>query len=244
MQNHDGSSQCFLAPAPAEAWMLGDERRSGQTLAEAIIEEFDYGVLLLDDAGELVSANSIGMAALRDGWALTLRGRQVAASASSDAIRWLGLRNRAAKGMRGMDLFGQTDDRIAIAVAPIRTSGRPQSAAIIVTMGRRSACDRFSLESFARLHRLTAAEQRVLEGIVAGIPPVKIAARHGVSVSTIRTQIGHLLQKSGCSSMRMLLSEVARLPPLRPALFPAWTSADDDGRSARPLPFTTQRAAV
>lgn len=218
MQIQDAATTHFTTARGLMSGSFAPADDPAEALVRAIVEEFDHGVLLLDEDGQLVAGNSLGLAALRDHWALTLRGRHVATAASGDALRFLALRTRAARGFRGMEVFGQGRDRVTVAVAPMRLPGGPRAATVMVTLSRRAACDRLTLENYARLHRLTAAEHRVLESIIEGIAPAEIAGRHGVSVSTVRTQIGHLLQKSGCSSMRMLLGEVARLPPLRPAL--------------------------
>lgn len=57
----------------------------------------------------------------------------------------------------------------------------------------------------AGLFRLSRAETRVLAGLLAGESPVEIAARTGVSVATIRTQLAQLFTKTGTRAQNELL---------------------------------------
>jgi hypothetical protein len=41
-----------------------------------------------------------------------------------------------------------------------------------------------------------------------------VASAHGVALSTVRSQIGSIRLKTGAASIRDLLAQVARLPPL------------------------------
>jgi DNA-binding CsgD family transcriptional regulator len=71
---------------------------------------------------------------------------------------------------------------------------------------------------FARSHDLTLAETRVLEALSEGLQPNDIAARHGVGISTVRSQIGSIRSKTRSDSIGALVRQVAVLPPLVGAL--------------------------
>jgi DNA-binding CsgD family transcriptional regulator len=58
----------------------------------------------------------------------------------------------------------------------------------------------------------------VLEHLCGGVRPTEIAQRQGVAVSTVRTQIGSIRAKTGATSIRELVRQVAVLPPLVGAL--------------------------
>ena len=75
-------------------------------------------------------------------------------------------------------------------------------------------CEALSVQGFARSHGLTAAETRVLVALCEGTPPGAVAAQVGVAISTVRTQIGNIRQKTGAESIRDLVRQVAVLPPL------------------------------
>ena len=85
-------------------------------------------------------------------------------------------------------------------------------------MGKRQMCGGLSVQWFARSHGLTLAETRVLEALSEGLQPSDIAARHGVGISTIRSQIGSIRSKTRSDSIGALVRQVAVLPPLVGAL--------------------------
>jgi DNA-binding CsgD family transcriptional regulator len=58
----------------------------------------------------------------------------------------------------------------------------------------------------------------VLEALSAGLHPGEIATRHGVGISTIRSQIGSIRSKTRSDSISALVRQVAVLPPLVGAL--------------------------
>ena len=71
------------------------------------------------------------------------------------------------------------------------------------------------MDWFARSNNLTPAETAVMKGLCADFTPLQIAARQGVGLATIRTQIGSIRLKTGAgSSIRALVRQVSLLPPL------------------------------
>jgi DNA-binding CsgD family transcriptional regulator len=85
-------------------------------------------------------------------------------------------------------------------------------------MGKRQMCGGLGVHWFARNHGLTLAETRVLEALSEGLQPSEIATRHGVGISTIRSQIGSIRSKTHSDSIGALVRQVAVLPPLVGAL--------------------------
>jgi DNA-binding CsgD family transcriptional regulator len=71
---------------------------------------------------------------------------------------------------------------------------------------------------YARRHGLTAAEMHVLRALCEGLPPAEIAAEFGVKLATVRTQVASIRSKTEAASIRELVSRVAALPPIVPAL--------------------------
>ena len=89
-----------------------------------------------------------------------------------------------------------------------------REGATLVILGKRSVGAELAVQGFARLHGLTGSEARVLARLVAGARPAAIAQEHGVALSTVRTQVGSIRLKTGAASIRALVEQVARLPPL------------------------------
>jgi DNA-binding CsgD family transcriptional regulator len=115
-------------------------------------------------------------------------------------------------------MLGQDGHRVAVAVVPLRSGGPGCQAATQLSMGKRQMCGGLGVHWFARSHDLTLAETRVLEALSEGLQPNDIAARHGVGISTIRSQIGSIRSKTRSDSIGALVRQVAVLPPLVGAL--------------------------
>lgn len=91
-------------------------------------------------------------------------------------------------------------------------------------LGRQQLCNALVLQWFAQCHELTAAESNVLRHLCEGFEPSEIAARHGVALSTVRSQIGSIRIKTGQDSIRALLHMLGRLPLMREMLL-GWRAA-------------------
>jgi DNA-binding CsgD family transcriptional regulator len=55
-------------------------------------------------------------------------------------------------------------------------------------------------------YALTAAEEKVLNGLVRGRTPEEAAAELGITMNTIRTHVRHILQKTGSRRIADLLN--------------------------------------
>jgi DNA-binding CsgD family transcriptional regulator len=82
-----------------------------------------------------------------------------------------------------------------------RTDGHP-----FATSDGRSSRD--ALAVFARDHRLTPGEARVLRQLDAGLRPTEIAAALAISTSTVRVHLKRMFAKTGAGGQRALLSLV------------------------------------
>ncbi|HWC64065.1 MAG TPA: helix-turn-helix transcriptional regulator [Rhizomicrobium sp.] len=59
-------------------------------------------------------------------------------------------------------------------------------------------------------HALTPAESRVALALARGAKPADIAAAHGVTVSTVRSQLKAIFRKTGTCSQAQLVAWVFR----------------------------------
>jgi DNA-binding CsgD family transcriptional regulator len=110
----------------------------------------------------------------------------------------------------GVLLFlGSGPQRISLAITPL---GDWQLS--MVTLGRSRATAARLAHNFARAYGLTPTETRVLAALCAGGSPESIASLHGVEVSTVRTQLARLRNRTRSSSMREVLQQVFSLPPV------------------------------
>lgn len=181
-------------------------------LARAL-DEVDVGVVLLDADAMALHVNHRARQLLGSGHALTLAGNRLTAHDPRDLARLqAALREAAGRGLRRLLTLREGEARQLAALVPVQ----PDAAALL--LGRSRVCEELSVECFARTHDLTAAETRVLAALGRGDSPAKIASDQGVKLSTVRTQIAALRDKTGASSITELVRLVAALPPMVSAL--------------------------
>jgi DNA-binding CsgD family transcriptional regulator len=191
----------------------GPERRSrpapvAQWLA-AMLDEIDYGMLLLGDEGELLHANHAARRELDAGHPLQLAGGRLRAHDAADTARLLdALADAAHRSLRRLVTLRAGEARVSLAVIPLG------HAATLLVLGKRHLSERISVQLFAKQHGLTPAEMRVLSGLCEGLDPRAVAELHQVGLATVRTQVASIRAKTGAENIRDLVCQVAVLPPI------------------------------
>jgi len=202
---------------PAPGGYRGPERRAGPPpVARALammLDEMDYGMLLVTDDAEIMFANRAARAELDAGHPLQVLGRQLRARHSQDVAKLHdALAGAAQRGLRRMVALGEGSGRVNVAVIP------QDPKTTLVTLEKRHLSERISVQCYATMHGLTAAETRVLESLCEGLQPREIAELNEVGLATVRTQIGAIRSKTGTANIRALVRQVAVLPPMVTAL--------------------------
>lgn len=113
------------------------------------------------------------------------------------------------------------DDPIATLHDSTPSPSTSPSYALLV-FAKQQLCDTTTVTLFARERGLTGAEGQVLEQVCKGLRPAQIATRHGVQISTVRTQLRAIRQKTASDSVRELVEKVSVLPPLARNLPNLW----------------------
>ena len=199
-------------PAAAEAPALA-------RCYELMLDEIDYGVLLLDGDAQVLHLNHAARCELDAQHPLQMLGRQLRTRDAADMLRLHdALQAATQRGLRRLLMLGQDAHRVAVSVVPLGTPSPHGQAATQLSLGKRQMCGGLGVHWFARSHGLTQAETRVLESLSEGLQPSDIATRHGVGISTIRSQIGSIRLKTHSDSIGALVRQVAVLPPLVSAL--------------------------
>jgi len=208
------------APMPRYA---GPERRGADSALwrwmAAMLDEIDYGMLLVGDEMRVIHANHVARAELDNDHPLQMLGQQLRVRYGQDmAPLREALLAASTRGLRRLLTLGDERHRISVAVVPLSTMSPDGRPATLLVFGKRQMCEDLSVHWFARSHKLTQAEAQVLKGLCGGVPPAEIAQRQGVAISTVRTQISSIRAKTGAQSIRDLVRQVAVLPPLVGAL--------------------------
>lgn len=195
-----------------------DEAALARCLA-LMLDEVDHGVLLVDGSGAVRFANHAAHVELSDSHPLQLQGGRLLVRQRTDAEPLQqALQASAHRQVRAMLTLGSGAARASVAVLPLGPGLLDGAPATMLMLGRRRVAQNLSVQGFAKSRRLTPAETRVLEGLCAGVAPAQIAEQLNVRISTIRTQIGGIREKTGARSIRELVRQVAVLPPMVPAL--------------------------
>lgn len=185
-----------------------------QPLVAMLLDELDYGVVLLRDGAHLVHMNHAARAWVQGGQILDIVDGALRARRQADAGAMAEGLAASRRGLRRLLTLGTQGARVAVALIPIgdpTDGGAPLTALVF---GRSRLCERISVQWFARAHGLTPAESTVLELLSDGLEPSDIARANAVGMTTVRTQIKGIRDKTCAASIRGLLHQVALLPPM------------------------------
>lgn len=180
------------------------------------MDELDYGMLIVDAVGHLMQANQMGhLHCTSAHGSCRLQDGELHTRCSADDPVLQRALGQAAAGRRSLLKLGEGPHVDTVAVVPLSSPlGGHADGAVLLVFGKQQVCEALSVEHFARVHNLTHAEGMVLTALCAGDDPGAIARRFGVAVSTVRTQIASVRQKTQATSIRDLVRQVAMLPPI------------------------------
>lgn len=212
-----------LRPAGGSACSVDDAPEPGDTALGALppiaalaglLDEVDYGVILLRAPRQVVYLNR---AARRDlaatGCADCVDGELRIRHATDRRAFAVALADAQRGKRRLVELAGESAGQ-ALSVALTPAEAAAASSDVVAVLGRSRLCGHESLRWFARLHNLTPAETRVLELLCRGHEARDIAAAHRVCMTTVRTQLHRVLEKTGEANLRSLVLRVGLLPPM------------------------------
>ncbi|MDE2082332.1 MAG: helix-turn-helix transcriptional regulator [Burkholderiales bacterium] len=183
-----------------------------------MLDEIDYGMLLVSADGRLVFLNHAARLDCDEQHPLQLDDHALRARNAQDVAPLHDALAAAQRGLRRLLTLGEGAQRVSVSVVPLPASEGLDGPLTLLMLGKRAVCAQLSVHGYARSVGLTPTETRVLEMLCAGLRPTEIAQRQGVAISTVRTQIGSIRAKTGTTSIRDLARQVAVLPPLVGAL--------------------------
>lgn len=199
------------------------ERRRAEvstlSLMLRMLDEIDYGLLLVTAQGELCYANRLGAQELASDGPLHSAGGRLAVLTGPELSRLNEALLDAVRGRRTLVTLGLNGHTLEVAVVPIdAVEGAPGHALALLLFNKRNACAALTLAFYARAKKLTATESAVLTQLSQGVKPKQIARVQGVKLSTVRTQIASIRGKTGTASIGALVGQVADLPPFAPVV--------------------------
>lgn len=203
------------ARAPA-AIPLPSPPQAVSRLLACILEEIDYGLMLVSGSGRLHFANHRALRECTQERAMQICGGLVLPRSPHDQDRYAKALAASCGGRRSLLALRCGTASVSVALVPLEPAGEGDTA-VLLLLGKPHICEPLSMDFFAMAHHLTGAEAEVLKGLCSGLRPTDIATRAGVALSTIRTQITGVRLKTGAASIRDLIHMVTVLPPMLPA---------------------------
>ena len=181
-------------------------------LLQAVLDSLPHAVAVLDAAGRLAYWNAAARVRLTAaGWSLVDQRLRAADAADRDALS-RALPNTCARGRMQLLALSLKGRPARAALAPVHVQGQCWA---VLLLDREVLCGSIEMQLFASSSGLTPAESRVLSCLTHGLRPTQIAREHGVSLSTVQSQVTALRSKTRTSSVMDLLANVARLPALQ-----------------------------
>ena len=206
---------------------VGPERRTRGNglwqLLAAVLDEVDYGLMLVANGGRVIHANHFARQILDGGHLLEIRAGKLRALTPQGQTRLLdavvAAQHKDTRSMLNLGTEGAA--AVGLSVVPLPISVNTQSHTerpVLITLQRSQLVEALSVGAFARTHNLSRREEEVLGCLCAGMKPTAIAKQLQISEGTIRTHVHNLKVKAHCHSMVELVKRVAVLPPIMTAL--------------------------
>lgn len=184
-----------------------------------VLDEIDYGLMLLAADGRVCYANHVALRECSAGFPMRLQDGKAQPRAERELEPYTRALAGARLGRRTMLTLSGAGAAVTLAVVPMQGLGDfAGGPTTLLVFGKRQVCEPLSVELYAQANHLTNAERAVLRGLCRGLRPGQIALENGVAVSTVRTQIRNIRVKTGTASIAELVRRITVLPPIVPAL--------------------------
>ena len=194
------------------------DRQAAAELAPALLRLADalpWPLLLLDPAGTLRHANQAARQCLDQGQPVRQVAHQRVQPAAAPRREEFDAALRAAASGQSCTLWWpgpRSTFKARLLPLPQEADGAPLLLLLLMVLS--PAGDNIpELSAYANAQHLSAAEQRVLQGLAAGHTAARQAQELGLTLNTVRRHIAALRRKTGHASVAELLMTIGRLPP-------------------------------
>ena len=175
----------------------------------ATVEALTVGVVLVDENSTIVHTNAAATAMLAAGNPIMVRqGRITVQSTTTTSTLQSAVaqaaKDEAALGQKGIGIPIPRPGGapLVIHVLPLRRSqvrsGLIQRAVAVLFVASASAPPQLPHDALTQLYDLTPAEIRIFELICEGQTSAAISALLGIAVSTVKSHLFHVFEKTGC----------------------------------------------
>jgi len=185
-------------------------------ILQCMLDLLPHSMLLISPDGSVSFANRFARREFDNQSPICLQGREMRFRRPQDVEPLRQAIHRAStKGRQCLlRVGGETLRSVTIAIAPVGEPNADGARLVMLVFGKRAVCEELSAEAYGREFGLTWTEIRVLKQLIAGRSPTEAAASQGVAISTMRTQIASIRDKTRANDIGALVREAALLPPL------------------------------
>lgn len=201
----------------ADPWAGGADEGISRHLLR-VLDEIDYGVLVLNQQGHVLHSNHLARHELGTGRIFLCCAHQLLGATVELTRQIEEALNQSCHGQRCLVLLRSGQHELTASFVPLSHPLETDAPRVLVMLSRQSVCDNLAVRMYARAQGVSPAEQFVLMGLCAGLSVPDIARENGVAESTVRSQVKSLREKTRASSIRQLIVRVNTLPPVSPAI--------------------------
>ena len=188
----------------------------GPGLLALLVDEFAHGVLVISAQGRILHANQAARRELDHGVVLNANWGELKVLSPADAKAFQNALAKALGGKRSLIKLSAKDAGFTLAVIPLNPQVGAPCERIALFLSRVGVCESGVFGAFARSHGLTRTEEQVLVFLCRCLSTPEIAIQMKVAVSTVRSHVRSLCNKTASRGVRELVNRVAILPPIAP----------------------------
>lgn len=187
-------------------------------LGRAIFEKVDRGIVLLDVAGAVVDANSMGRQVIESGNGVLVRGGRFSFADPGIDARFERLLKSSARADGAARVVAASVKRASSATCRVLVEpllledGHAAAAAYIVVIYAPSEQRTITAEVLLEIYGLTRAQADVARRLYAGLSVEETATELKLSLNTVRTHLKQIFSKCEVQSQAELLHALALGP--------------------------------
>jgi DNA-binding CsgD family transcriptional regulator/PAS domain-containing protein len=199
-----------------------DDLSAGERIARAALDRLQFGVLVCTATGRVVMANAVAEHRICRETGLFLRNQELVAvePAEHDAIRRALAQACTLENPHGCALRMGSDGRgtaLSVVVLPIPANHELQAASqvpLALVGVSATGLHPTAPDLLQMMFRLTSAETSLVLALLEGTSISEFALQRGVRVSTVRSQLRSVLEKTGCATQAAVVNLARSVPPV------------------------------
>jgi DNA-binding CsgD family transcriptional regulator len=185
-----------------------------------MLDEIDYGLMVLGADAQILLANQAARLELDGERFVRRRQDRLAPSSARHGAKIDAALGDIQRGRRSLVTLSGAGGELALSFVPLHSSAQstaqiPGAPLALLILGKCDAGEALTLQQYGHLHGLTGAERALLPAIIRGSSVKIIAEQQRVAVTTVRTQLASIRDKTGARSLRTLTARLTSLPPIR-----------------------------